>query len=162
MRERAVGHRLQPLDALGRALRIGARGLLAGEQFFTFGFGLLAIMNICRCSAPIGDPAPPVTDWDRARQVPTILAVPATDTVLNLARLTGLDRLCPMPQREFAVVRVKTLHPTGHQGLLPGSASIFLPPQVGVIPHSVGAAGVNDLRHGVRELAEARLALAQR
>jgi hypothetical protein len=75
MRERAVTHRLQPPDTLGGMFRVGARRLLTGEQLLAFGFGLLAVMNICRGAAPLDDLAPPVTDGDRACQVPTILAV---------------------------------------------------------------------------------------
>src|SRR5262245_12079596 len=153
MCERPVGHRLKPPDTLGGALRIGARPLLAGEQLLAFGFGLLAVMNICRGSAPLDDLAPPVTDWDRACQVPTILAVFAAKTELDLVKPPDLDRLCPLPPHALKVVGMKRLHPSGSLGPLPGDACILFPSPIDIIDHSVGAAGVKDLWHGVRVLA---------
>src|SRR5262249_34699750 len=142
--------------------RLSARRLFAGEQLFALCFGLLAVMNICRGPDPLDDLFLLVADWHCARQVPAILAVFTAKTKLNVERLPGLDRLYPLLPPAFAVVGMKRLRPADSQGSFQGDARILLPPFIDIIGHSVGAAGVNDLGHGVGELAEARLALAYR
>ena len=142
--------------------RLGARRLLASEQLFALGFGLLAVMNIGRGSDPLYDPSLLVADWNRARQVPAVLAVLAAKAVLGLKRLPCLARLHQPAPRAFTVVGVNRFHPLASDGLLHRNAYILDPPLIAIIHHPVRAAGVNDLRHGVGELAETRLALEYR
>src|SRR5262245_17611862 len=142
--------------------RLSARRLFAGEQFFALGFGLLAVMNICRGSDPLYDPSLRVADRNRARQVPSVLSVLAAKTALRVEGLPCLDRL-PHPLLDaFKVIMVNRLHPLATDRLLNRKAYILAPLLIGVINQPVRAASVNDLRHGVGELAEARLALAYR
>jgi hypothetical protein len=62
----------------------------------------------------------------------------------------------------FKVIRVNRPHPLASGRLLHWNAYILDPLLIGVINQPVRAASVNDLGHGVGELAEARLALASR
>src|SRR5262245_12735390 len=142
--------------------RLSARRLFAGEQLFALGFGLLAVMNICRGPDPLYDPSLRVSDRNRARQVPSVLSVLAAKTVLLVEALSCLDRLPHSLLHAFKVIGVNRLHPLASDRLLNRKAYILAPLMIGVINHPVRAASVNDLRHGVGELAEAFLALASR
>src|SRR5262245_45603787 len=142
--------------------RLGARRSLANEQLFALGFGLLAVMNIGRCPDPLHDPSPLVADCCSARQVPAVLAVLAAKAVLDLEGLTCPARLLEPAPRDFTVVGVNRLHPLASDGLFNRNAYIIDPSLIAIIYHPVRAAGVNDLGHGVGELAEALLALASR
>src|SRR5262245_5139571 len=142
--------------------RLGARRLFAGEQLFALGFGLLAVMNICRGPDPLYDPSLRVADRNRARQVPSVLSVLAAKTELRVEGLSCLDRLHhPLPHA-FKVIGVNRLHPLASGRLLNWNAYILAPLLISVINQPVRAASVNDLGHGVGELAEALLALASR
>src|SRR5262245_3998425 len=142
--------------------RLSARRSLAGEQLFALGFGRLAVMNIGRSPDPLHDPALLVADCSRARKVPAVLAVLAAKAVLDLERLTCPARLLEPAPRPFTVVGVNRLHPLASDGPLNRNAYIIDPSLIAIIDHPVRAAGVNDLGHGVGELAEARLALDYR
>src|SRR5262245_4821227 len=142
--------------------RLGARRSLASEQLFALCFGLLAVMNICRGPDPLYNPSLRVADRNRARQVPSVLSVLAAKTILLVEGLSCLDRLPHPLLHAFKVIRVNRLHPLASDRLLNRKAYILAPLLIGVINQPVRAAGVNDLGHGVGELAEARLALAYR
>src|SRR5262249_47963849 len=141
---------------------IGARRSLTSEQLFALGFGLLAVMNIGRGPNPLQDPSLRVADWSPARQVPPVLAVLAAKAVLCLKRLPCLASLPQPAPRDFTVVGVNRLNPFGSEGLLHRNAYILDPLLIAVINQPVRPASVNDLGHGVGELAETRLALAYR
>src|SRR5262245_30625297 len=157
--EDAVGHSLQPPYTLRRMFRLGARRPLANEQLFALGFDLLAVMDIGRGPDPFHDPSLLVANRTPARQVPAELAVLAAKSVLGLKRLPGLAGLPQPTPRDFTVVGVNRLYPFGSEGLLYRNAYILDPPLIAIIHQPVRPAGVNDLGHGVGELAEARLAL---
>src|SRR5215813_13950873 len=161
-RESAVGHRLQPPDTLRRMFRLGARRPLASEQLFALGFGLLEVMNIGRGPDPLHDLSLHVADRTPARQVPAVLAVLAAKAVLGLKRLPCLAGLPQLAPRAFTVIGVNRLNPLGSEGLLHRNAYILDPPLIAIIHQPIRAASVNDLGHGVGELAEARLALDNR
>src|SRR5262249_12676619 len=95
-----------------------------------------------------------------ARQVPTVLSVLPAHTGFVLKGLTNGDRLHPQAQYALAVIGMNRLNPCVSQCFLRG-AHILAPPLIEVIDWPVGGAGIYELRHGVSELAESRLALAQ-
>src|SRR5262245_39638019 len=142
--------------------RLSASRLFAGEQLFALGFGLLAVMNICRGPDPLYDPSLRVADRNRARQVPSVLSILVAKTELRVEGLSCLDRLPHPLLHSFKVIGVNRFHPLASNGLLNRNAYILDPLLIGVINQPVRAASINDLRHGVGELAEAFLALAYR
>src|SRR4030095_4347610 len=148
--------------ALRRMFRLGARRPLASEQLFAFGFGLVDVMNIGQGPDPLHAQSLRVADRTPARQVPAVLAVLAADAVLCLKWLPFLAGLPQPAPRAIAVVGMNRLNPFGSEGLLHRNSYVLDPPLIAIIHQPVRAAGVNDLGHGVGELAEARLALDNR
>src|SRR5215471_1792691 len=142
--------------------RLGARRSLANERLFALGFGPLEVMNIGRGPDPLHDPSLLVADRTPARQVPAVLAVLAAKAELGLKRLPCLAGLPQPAPRDFTVVGVNRLYPLGSEGLLNRNAHVLDPPLIAIIRQPVRAASVNDLGHGVGELAQARLALDNR
>src|SRR5215813_15396591 len=87
-RERAVGHRLQPPDTLGRTFRIGARCLLLGEQFFALGFRLLTRGDV-RGDAANGVSSPALfAEWELDRN-DVARPIDRDDSLFELMRHLG-------------------------------------------------------------------------
>src|SRR5262249_15784077 len=113
-------------------------------------------MNIGRGPDPLHDPSLRVPGRTPAPHLPPLPAVLPAKAVLGLKRLASLAGLPQRAPSALTVVGVNRLHPLGSEGLLDRNAYVLDPLLVAIIHQPVRAACVNDLGHGVGELAQTR------
>src|SRR5947209_8317225 len=94
-------------------------------------------------------------------QVPAVDAVVTPDTVLQLKRFAGGQRMFPAPDIPLHIVRMDQLSPAPAFDLLKSKSGEFSPLPVKISDPAAGCGGENFLRHGFRHEAHALDGFAQ-
>jgi hypothetical protein len=146
-------------DALGHVRHHRPVALLAGQERL---LGQLAVVDVHVGSVPVDHLPGGIPDWMASGEEPTVHAVMAAQTLLDLGRLTRCEGIRHRRPGRRPVVGVQRPHPPVAQGLLPGHAGEVAPRRVAVGHETILANRPDQGRDGVHHLAEAGLALPQR
>src|SRR5204862_431720 len=122
--------------------------------------GLLGV-DVGAAAEPADEPAVLVPGRQGLAEEPAVVAAAILEAVFRLVGQPGLHGRVPRVEGGLPVLRVQDRVPTRVAVLPARVAGELVPALVEVVDSAVRAGGPDDLRHGVGELPESAVALAE-
>src|SRR5436190_21273578 len=94
--------------------------------------------------------------------MPAVLSGPRIlESITDLKRAPGSNRLVPYFQRRRCIIRMKDGHPTLVSAFSLSEPGEFVPPAIEIVSITIRSGCPDDLRHGIRQFPKALIASLQ-